>query len=90
MSEVPVVNVSFFEPGFNQDPYPVLEEIRSAKPNEFLKITGYTNLGSQWVLVDRVERSPPLLAPTVPLCVSWMATMPFSRLIWVTVPVIAC
>src|SRR5262245_46355649 len=32
MTEVPVVNVSFFEPGFNQDPYPVLEQIRSAGP----------------------------------------------------------
>src|ERR1700722_10545988 len=35
----PVVNVSFHEEGFNQDPYPVLEEIRRAGPivyNELL------------------------------------------------------
>jgi cytochrome P450 len=35
----PVVNVSFHEDGFNQDPYPVLEEIRRAGPivyNELL------------------------------------------------------
>jgi cytochrome P450 len=35
----PVVNVSFHEDGFNQDPFPVLEEIRSAGPivyNELL------------------------------------------------------
>ena len=29
---VPIINVSFHEPGFNQDPYPVLEEIRRAGP----------------------------------------------------------
>jgi len=50
MSEVPVVNVSFFEPGFNQDPYPVLEEIRSSGPvvyNELLDrwvVTSYSNV----------------------------------------------
>jgi cytochrome P450 len=35
----PVVNVSFYEDGFNQDPFPVLEEIRRAGPivyNELL------------------------------------------------------
>jgi cytochrome P450 len=50
MTDVPVVNVSFFEPGFNQDPYPVLEEIRSAGPvvyNEVLDrwiVTSYQNV----------------------------------------------
>ncbi len=35
----PVVNASFHEDGFNQDPYPMLEEIRRAGPivyNELL------------------------------------------------------
>jgi cytochrome P450 len=50
MTDVPVVNISFFEPGFNQDPYPVLEEIRSAGPvvyNEVLDrwvVTSYQNV----------------------------------------------
>jgi cytochrome P450 len=45
----PVVNVSFREDGFNQDPYAVLEEIRSAGPlvyNELLDrwmVTSYPN-----------------------------------------------
>ena len=42
----------------------ILEKIRTAKPNEMLHITGYTNLGSQWVLVNRVERSAPIVEPT--------------------------
>lgn len=41
-----------------------LEEIRSAKPNQLLQITGYTQFGSQWVLVNRVERSAPIVGPT--------------------------
>src|SRR5689334_10131687 len=50
MTDVPVVNVSFFESGFNQDPYPVLEQIRSAGPvvyNEVLDrwmVTSYQNV----------------------------------------------
>ena len=50
MTDVPVVNVSLFEPGFNQDPYPVLEQIRSAGPvvyNEALDrwmVTSYQNV----------------------------------------------
>jgi cytochrome P450 len=32
VKQAPVVNVSFYEPGFNHDPYPVLEEIRAAGP----------------------------------------------------------
>ena len=42
----------------------LLEKIRSAAPNQLLKITGYTNLGSQWVLVGTVERSAPITGPT--------------------------
>lgn len=41
-----------------------LDAIRSAKPNQLLKITGYTQFGSQWVLVNRVERSAPIIGPT--------------------------
>jgi len=41
-----------------------LEEIRTAAPNELLKITGYTQFGSRWVLVNRVERSAPITGPT--------------------------
>jgi cytochrome P450 len=32
MMNVPVVNMSFREPGFNQNPYPALEQIRAAGP----------------------------------------------------------
>jgi cytochrome P450 len=32
MASAPVINLSFREPGFNQDPFPVLEEIRRAGP----------------------------------------------------------
>lgn len=41
-----------------------LEEIRTAEPNQLLRITGYTQFGSQWVLVNRVERSAPIVGPT--------------------------
>jgi hypothetical protein len=42
----------------------LLDEIRTALPNQLLKITGYTSLGAQYVLVNRVERSPPITGPT--------------------------
>jgi hypothetical protein len=42
----------------------LLDEIRTSKPNQLLKITGYTQFGSQWVLVSRVERSAPVTGPT--------------------------
>lgn len=42
----------------------LLEEIRSAEPNQLLQITGYTKFGSQWVLVNRIERSAPITGPT--------------------------
>ena len=41
-----------------------LRKIRTSKPNQLLKITGYTQFGSQWVLVNRVERSAPITGPT--------------------------
>lgn len=41
-----------------------LEEIRTAAPDQRLEITGYTQFGSQWVLVKRVERSAPITGPT--------------------------
>ncbi|MBO0728654.1 MAG: cytochrome P450 [Acidimicrobiaceae bacterium] len=50
MTDVPVINVTFYEPGFNQAPYPVLEEIRAAGPivyNELLDrfvVTSYPNV----------------------------------------------
>ena len=42
----------------------LLEEIRTAKPNQRLEITGYTQFGSQWVLVNRVTRGAPITGPT--------------------------
>jgi hypothetical protein len=43
---------------------PQLERIATAQPNQLLKITGYTNFGSQFVLVSTVERSEPITGPT--------------------------
>lgn len=42
----------------------MLDRIREARSNELLKITGYTQFGSQWVLVNRVERGEPVVGPT--------------------------
>lgn len=42
----------------------VLKEISSAQPNQLLKITGYTQYGSRWVLVQKVEKSAPIVGPT--------------------------
>ena len=41
-----------------------LAEIASAEPNQLLKITGYTQYGSRWVLVQTVEKSAPITGPT--------------------------
>jgi cytochrome P450 len=47
VSEVPTFDVTFTEPGFNQDPYPVLEQIRALGPvvynpaQQKLMVTGY-------------------------------------------------
>jgi hypothetical protein len=42
----------------------LLKEISTAQPNQLLKVTGYTSYGSQWVLVETVERSAPITGPT--------------------------
>jgi len=60
VSQVQPIKPNFiFQGGAEQ-----LEEIRTAEPNQLLKITGYTQFGSQWVLVNRVERSAPITGPT--------------------------
>ncbi len=49
-ASVPVLSPTFFEPGFNQDPFPLLEEVRALGPvvfNEVLDgymITGYRDV----------------------------------------------
>ncbi len=48
---------------FTGDPK-LLAEIASAQPNQLLKITGYTQYGSQWILVQTVEKSAPITGPT--------------------------
>jgi hypothetical protein len=40
------------------------DKIASSLPNQLLKITGYTSYGNQYVLVNKVERSPPITGPT--------------------------
>jgi hypothetical protein len=47
----------------NGDPN-LLAEIASAKPNQLLKITGYTAFGPQRILVTTVEMSAPITGPT--------------------------
>jgi cytochrome P450 len=46
MISAPVMNLSFREPGFNQDPFPVLEEIRRAGP------VVYNELRGGWMLTS--------------------------------------
>ncbi|HSS09303.1 MAG TPA: hypothetical protein VLL25_05435, partial [Acidimicrobiales bacterium] len=46
MTSAPVMNLSFREPGFNQDPFPVLEEIRKAGP------VVYNELRGGWMLTS--------------------------------------
>ena len=48
---------------FNGDPN-ILEQISSAAPNQYLKITGYTAFGPQRILVQTVEKSEPITGPT--------------------------
>jgi hypothetical protein len=43
---------------------PLLEQISTAQPNQYLKITGYTAFGPQRILVTNVERSAPIVGPT--------------------------
>ncbi len=42
----------------------LLEQIGSAQPNQYLRITGYTAFGAQRILVTNVERSAPITGPT--------------------------
>ena len=42
----------------------LIEQIANAKPNQLLKITGWTQWGSQFVLVETVEESEPVTGPT--------------------------
>jgi cytochrome P450 len=46
MTPAPVMSLSFREPGFNQDPFPVLEEIRRAGP------VVYDELRGTWLLTS--------------------------------------
>ncbi len=46
MTSAPVMSLSFREPGFNQDPFPVLEEIRTAGP------VVYNELRGTWLLTS--------------------------------------
>jgi hypothetical protein len=60
VSQAEFIRPNFIFAGDKSD----LETIRTSQPNQLLKITGNTNLGSQWVLVNRVERSAPITSPT--------------------------
>jgi hypothetical protein len=42
----------------------LIDQIARAQPNQLLKITGYTQYGSQFVLVQTVEESAPVTGPT--------------------------
>jgi hypothetical protein len=42
----------------------LLEQISTAQPNQYLKITGYTAFGPQRILISNVERSAPITGPT--------------------------
>jgi hypothetical protein len=42
----------------------LIDQIANAKPNQLLAITGYTQYGSQFVLVQTVEASAPVTGPT--------------------------
>lgn len=42
----------------------LIDQIANAKPNQLLEITGYTQYGSQFVLVQTVTESAPVTGPT--------------------------
>jgi len=42
----------------------LIDQIANAKPNQLLRITGWTQYGSQFVLVESVEESAPVVGPT--------------------------
>jgi len=48
---------------FTGDPE-LIERFASAKPNQLLRITGWTQWGSQFVLVETLEESEPITGPT--------------------------
>ncbi|HZR84319.1 MAG TPA: hypothetical protein VFD92_24695 [Candidatus Binatia bacterium] len=48
---------------FDGDPK-LLQEISSALPNQYLKITGYLAFSPQRILVETVEKTPPITGPT--------------------------
>ena len=52
-------------PNFYFDGGPeLLEKISSAKPNQLVKVTGYTAFGPQRILVNKVDVSEPITGPT--------------------------
>jgi hypothetical protein len=42
----------------------LIDRLANAKPNQLLKITGWTQWGSQYVLVETVEEGDPITGPT--------------------------
>jgi hypothetical protein len=48
---------------FTGDPA-LIDRIARAQPNQLLKITGYTQYGSQYVLVQSLDESAPVTGPT--------------------------
>lgn len=60
VSQVQPIKPNFIFQGSGE----LLDEIRTSEANQLLKITGYTQFGSQWVLVNRVERTAPITGPT--------------------------
>lgn len=42
----------------------LIDQMAAAKPNQLLRITGWTQYGSQYVLVESVEESAPVVGPT--------------------------
>jgi hypothetical protein len=60
LQQVEMIKPSFIFTGGDD----LIREIASAQPNQLLKIVGYTQLGSQYVLVQTVEKSAPITGPT--------------------------
>ncbi|MBY0279968.1 hypothetical protein K2Z84_31920 [Candidatus Binatia bacterium] len=48
---------------FTGDPK-LIQHLADAKPNQLLRITGWTQWGSQYVLVETVEEGEPVTGPT--------------------------
>ncbi|HEY8517470.1 MAG TPA: hypothetical protein VIS07_18320 [Candidatus Binatia bacterium] len=60
LQQVEMIKPNFIFTGDDE----LIQKIATAQPNQLLKITGYTQLGSQFVLVETVERSEPITGPT--------------------------